>query len=351
MKACYLFFISLILFNFSVFSKPKGTFTRKVNIKYIGKTHVHLARGFRFQYPTEKQFQNKSYRLTIYARSFKQGNLGYLEIFPRRKNQAFLKKPKIYFKKKKVLLASTGRAYHGFFALAPNEKLGWHQLKVSVTIASINSVPLSLNKLHNFWVSESFYPVSQNKIVIRNSRASAGRRISRVLKIKIRRLAKKKRRILKRYRKELFIKNKLSHPRTFHYVTSKFWATRKIARYKRYKNKIIQIAPRIRIHKGLDLRGRKGDPIYTIARGRVVISERMHYEGNFIVIDHGLGLFSGYMHLNKRNVKVGKFVRSGEKIGESGATGAVTGAHLHLFLILRGVSVDPLSLLSLPVGK
>lgn len=122
-----------------------------------------------------------------------------------------------------------------------------------------------------------------------------------------------------------------------------------MARFQRIGKRTIQLKPRVRIHKGIDLRARTGTPIYSIADGRVVIAKRMVFEGNFVLVEHGQGIFSGYMHLSKINVRKNKKIRSGQLIGYSGATGAVSGAHLHLLLQIRNVPVDPLSLLSLPV--
>ena len=69
------------------------------------------------------------------------------------------------------------------------------------------------------------------------------------------------------------------------------------------------------------------------------------------MIDHGNGIFTGYMHLSKFEVREGDRVKAGQLIGESGATGRARGAHLHLNLWIRGTPVDPLSLLSLPVRQ
>ena len=104
-------------------------------------------------------------------------------------------------------------------------------------------------------------------------------------------------------------------------------------------------------HYGLDMRGATGDPVAAIAPGRVVLSGMRFYSGGTLVVDHGGGLFSLYFHLSKRTVEVGAAVEGGERIGAVGASGRVTGPHLHLSLAVRaepleggpvrGLYVDP----------
>jgi murein DD-endopeptidase MepM/ murein hydrolase activator NlpD len=93
-------------------------------------------------------------------------------------------------------------------------------------------------------------------------------------------------------------------------------------------------------HYGLDLDGDIGAPIRAMQAGRVVMSAMRFTSGGTIVIDHGNGLFSAYFHLSRRLKKRGQWVKAGELMGDVGATGRVTGPHLHLSLIVRAVSVD-----------
>jgi murein DD-endopeptidase MepM/ murein hydrolase activator NlpD len=98
-------------------------------------------------------------------------------------------------------------------------------------------------------------------------------------------------------------------------------------------------------HTGLDLRGATGDPVYASNSGRVVLARDLFYSGNTIYIDHGLGLFTGYFHLSKHDVTEGQWVEKGQLIGRIGATGRVTGPHLHWSLYLQGAALDPGALL------
>ena len=100
-------------------------------------------------------------------------------------------------------------------------------------------------------------------------------------------------------------------------------------------------------HKGVDFRAASGTPVYAINRGVVKMSKRMTVYGNTIVVDHGLGLLSMYMHLSRRAVPLGTLVQKGQLIGYSGDTGYSEGDHLHLTIRIGGISIDPIKLYSL----
>jgi len=99
-------------------------------------------------------------------------------------------------------------------------------------------------------------------------------------------------------------------------------------------------------HRGLDLRGGEGDPIFAADDGRVVLVSDHYYAGKIVVIDHGLRVFTAYLHLSGFNVADGQRVRRGDVIGFVGSTGRVTGSHLHLSLYVMGESINPLPLLT-----
>lgn len=100
-------------------------------------------------------------------------------------------------------------------------------------------------------------------------------------------------------------------------------------------------------HWGLDLAGPEGAPVRAAARGRVVLAHHLYYAGNTVFLDHGHGVFTGYSHLSEIDVGVGDTVESGQVVGEVGATGRVTGPHLHWTLRVGGVRLDASSLMSL----
>jgi murein DD-endopeptidase MepM/ murein hydrolase activator NlpD len=101
------------------------------------------------------------------------------------------------------------------------------------------------------------------------------------------------------------------------------------------------------IHRGIDYKGTMGEPVRAINSGRVVLADELFYGGKTVIIDHGTGLFSIYMHLSGFNVSKGQNVSKGHIIGFIGATGRATGPHLHLSVKLGGISVNPLSLMNL----
>ena len=101
------------------------------------------------------------------------------------------------------------------------------------------------------------------------------------------------------------------------------------------------------IHKGMDFRARTGTPVRAANSGVVVLARPLYYEGNCVVIDHGLGLFTLSMHLSQIAVKEGQHVAKGDRLGLSGATGRVTGPHLHWAVRWQGAYLDPAKLLRL----
>jgi murein DD-endopeptidase MepM/ murein hydrolase activator NlpD len=101
------------------------------------------------------------------------------------------------------------------------------------------------------------------------------------------------------------------------------------------------------IHKGMDFRALPGTPVRAGNSGRVVLARLFYYEGNCVVIDHGLGLFTLSMHLSRIDVHEGQQVAKGDRLGLSGATGRVTGPHFHWAVRWQGAYLDPAKLLRL----
>jgi len=105
--------------------------------------------------------------------------------------------------------------------------------------------------------------------------------------------------------------------------------------------RILNGEPR-RPHGGVDVAGPKGTPVVAPAGGKVILAlPDMYFEGNAIFLDHGHGLKSVFMHLSRLDVAEGDIVRQGQQIGAIGATGRVTGAHLHWAVYWFGVPLDP----------
>jgi len=100
-------------------------------------------------------------------------------------------------------------------------------------------------------------------------------------------------------------------------------------------------------HQGLDYRVPSGTEVAAVNSGRVILARPMFFEGNWVVIDHGQGLLTLYLHLSKFSVKEGDEVSKGQPIGLSGGTGRATGPHLHLAVRWQGVYLDPQVLLKM----
>jgi murein DD-endopeptidase MepM/ murein hydrolase activator NlpD len=100
-------------------------------------------------------------------------------------------------------------------------------------------------------------------------------------------------------------------------------------------------------HGGADFLSPSGTPIHAPNAGRIAVARGLYFSGNTVVIDHGLGLFSTLAHLSAIDVREGDRVIPGQVVGRVGATGRVTGPHLHWAVRASGARVDPIALLTL----
>jgi murein DD-endopeptidase MepM/ murein hydrolase activator NlpD len=100
-------------------------------------------------------------------------------------------------------------------------------------------------------------------------------------------------------------------------------------------------------HLGLDFAAPPGTAVHAINRGTVILARPLYFEGGFVVVDHGQGLMSLYLHLSDFKVKEGDQVDTGQLIALSGGSGRATGPHLHLAIRWQGVYINPAILLNL----
>lgn len=94
-------------------------------------------------------------------------------------------------------------------------------------------------------------------------------------------------------------------------------------------------------HEGLDFDADEGDPVVAVADGQVVMAEPLTVRGMAILLDHGMGLHTGYWHLSEIGVEVGQVVKAGDVIGKVGGTGLSTGPHLHWEVRVGEITVNP----------
>jgi len=93
-------------------------------------------------------------------------------------------------------------------------------------------------------------------------------------------------------------------------------------------------------HEGVDFSAYGGTPVMAPAAGTVVLAEKLFVRGNAVIIDHGLGVYSGFYHMSEIDTAVGEQVQPGQIVGAVGTTGLSTGNHLHWDLLIDGVWVD-----------
>jgi murein DD-endopeptidase MepM/ murein hydrolase activator NlpD len=100
-------------------------------------------------------------------------------------------------------------------------------------------------------------------------------------------------------------------------------------------------------HQGLDYHAAIGTTVRATNAGTVILARGLYFEGNCVVVDHGNGLLTFYMHLSEIKVKEGDRVPRGQVLGASGGTGRVTGPHLHFAVRWQGLYLDPATLIAL----
>ncbi|MEI4549973.1 peptidoglycan DD-metalloendopeptidase family protein [Pseudoalteromonas spongiae] len=122
----------------------------------------------------------------------------------------------------------------------------------------------------------------------------------------------------------------LRAPVNFRYISSNFNPRRKHP-----------VTGRVKAHRGIDYAAKTGTPVVAAGNGTVIKAGYNKYNGNYVFIRHGQQYVTKYLHLHKRKVKRGEKVKQGELIGTVGATGRVTGAHLHYEFLVNGVHRNP----------
>ncbi len=307
-------------------------------------TRVKIPRNYSLGPTLTREFFGRDFVLRVFARSFSQGEAAYCELLPQ-EGESFERRflPTASFEGVDIPLQRRPWGFRGLFAIPPNHSPGISTFEVEPRGGIEDRAyrfPLAVGKA-GFSVYRRSLPLGPY---------SDQDRFKKHPELLERYLREKK------SKKELFetktpdaLSGELSHPRDHHHITSSFYAKRMYDRYKIVRGKKKPLPPKISYHEGLDMWGPRGAPVFAVADGTVAMAGEMYYEGNQVIIDHGEGVFTRYMHLDEILVEPGKRIRGGEIIGKVGATGMVTGPHLHAALLIRGVYVDPESILYLPI--
>lgn len=122
----------------------------------------------------------------------------------------------------------------------------------------------------------------------------------------------------------------LRAPVNFKYISSSFNPRR-----------LHPVTKTVKPHNGIDYAARTGTPVVSSGNGKVIKAGYSKYNGNYVFISHGTQYVTKYLHLNKKMVRTGQKVKQGQKIGTVGATGRVTGPHLHYEFLVNGVHRNP----------
>lgn len=292
-------------------------------------------------------FDDANFDCTLYARNFAQGNAVYAE-FVFREEFSGPDRAEFVFNGENIPLTKTGWGYRGFAAIDPEQKPGKVKSVFTYTYSGRqNAITAEVT------IRDVKYPVSKKALDL--GKFSNAGKIKNPAMIKYIKECDELRAKAFGSVTSDSITSSLSYPRNLHKITGNYWKKRNYAVYrikgKGKKKKRVRIGVRVSYHRGVDLRGEVGAPVYAMADGIVVLSHKMFYEGNMIIIDHGNRVFTYYMHMDSLLAREGERVKAGQQIGRVGSTGTSTGPHLHVAFCIRGVHVDPLSLLWLPVSR
>ncbi len=304
---------------------------------------VSLPLGYRPQRARFLRFRADGLELHLFGAAFAQGEAGYAELIST--NGGSIQNIRCHIAGRSVPFGTRSFGHAGLFALGTGDRPGWQSVRLSArvggrTVRLNERIRLEKTAFRTFESSMDLGRYSQSGYVARRPDLQAF----------IRENGRRKGRAFSR-RTQLAFDGRFFHPRDRHFITSPFHAKRVARRYALRGKKTIEYKPFVNIHSGTDLKGGVGESIFAVAAGQVALAEKMYYEGNFTILDHGQGVFTTYMHQSRLDVSAGQRVQAGALIGAVGATGMVTGPHLHISLYIRGVRLEPLSLLVLPIRR
>lgn len=336
------FFLIAIMMSCS--SSPGKLYSTEMpenNNRFDKNTLRFLPSGYSLKPVDEIAFKLNAGVLTLYSTEFKQGSAVLVEIICDQRSKDQISGPVFRFRGKKVPLNENHAGYFGVFAIPPDVSKGDSGFTLDYRI---NRSRHTLSD--KITIADGAFPVSMRPLDLGKHSDAATREDPQVIK-RIQRERQQKNKAFET-RSDNMLGPVLSHPRDMHHITSPFWSQRRYQRFRIVDGEKKHYPDTVRIHRGLDLRGAEGSDVYSMAGGRVVLADKLFFEGNMVIIDHGNRVFSYYMHMSKINVETGDLVKAGQTIGFVGSTGMSTAPHLHVSVVIDGVQVDPLSFLALP---
>lgn len=285
--------------------------------------------------PQVKKFTHEDITFLAWSKDFARGHAILFEI----ESTKSLSGLGLFVNGRELKLMRGEGCMFALFANSPDTKRTKNEIEIRRDGAKLTDFEIPVVQLE--------YPVAKNKLTVSKS-SNASKPMSEKTREWIEESRKKKMKAFVSVN-ENYLTSELRYPRDEHKITSPFNIKRVYEKYKIINGKRKKLPERVRYHGGTDLKGLTGAPIFAIADGNVNLSDHLYYEGNIVMLDHGYGVISGYMHQSELLVKNGERVKAGQLLGKTGATGDVAGPHLHIFLLVHGVKVDALSLLVLPI--
>lgn len=232
--------------------------------------------------------------------------------------------PKVFFNKKRVLVTSDESQWVALVGIPLSAKVGKHYLTIKMAKNSRKQV---------FSIQEKEYPAQ--RLTIKKKRMVTGFTKEDLAKINLDKKAMTK-------AKAVWTEQVIDAG----FIAPVDGRLSSLFGLKRFFNDIPK-----RPHNGLDIAAPTGTPILAPASAKVIDTGHYYFNGNTVFLDHGQGLLSAYLHMNKISVKPGQIVKQGEALGTVGATGRVTGPHLHWIVYLNKVAVDPALFISNDIAR
>jgi murein DD-endopeptidase MepM/ murein hydrolase activator NlpD len=304
------------------------------NIRYVPDQFV-------IKPPMSYQLDAETFSLLVYSRSFAQGDAVYMEILPQ-KAAMTVSDIQVSYYGMKIPLTKKKWGLRGFFAIPPEAKPGNSDLLIKYKSSrNTNEITFPIK------IFSAHFKVFKKALDL-GAFSNESSTLSKETLAFIEECSKRKKKAFSERINDC-ITSAMSHPRDFHYITSEFFSRREYMRYREENGKRVYLNNTGNTHYGIDFRGPPGSPVYAMLAGKASLAGLMHYEGNMVILDHGNGIFTYYMHMSKLLIHEGDMIEAGEQIGEVGSTGMSTGPHLHVALLINGISADPLSLIPLPI--